>query len=67
MVIKLQIDDGGLTFNPGLEMHCGNANYSGIVTTIIADSATFSGSISVGGTTHDDVTYLDSIGIATAR
>ena len=47
-----------------------DANYSGIVTagSIVADSATFSGSISVGGTiTYDDVTYLDSIGIATAR
>ena len=47
-----------------------DANYSGIVTaaSIVADSATFSGSISVGGTiTYDDVTYVDSIGIATAR
>ena len=48
----------------------GNANYSGIVTalSINATSATFTGNVSVAGTlTYDDVTYLDSIGIATAR
>lgn len=48
----------------------GNANYAGIVTALSIDatSATFSGNVSVAGTlTYDDVTYLDSIGIATAR
>ena len=47
-----------------------DANYSGIVTagSIVADSATFAGNITVGGTiTYDDVTNVDSIGIVTAR
>lgn len=48
----------------------GNANYSGIVTagSIVAESAIFSGNITVGGTiTYDDVTNVDSIGVVTAR
>ena len=47
-----------------------DANYSGIVTagSIVANSATFAGNITVGGTiTYDDVTNVDSLGIITAR
>lgn len=43
-------------------------NTISITGSVTAASATFSGNVSVGGTlTYDDVTYLDSIGIATAR
>jgi hypothetical protein len=38
------------------------------VGSITADSATFSGNVSIAGTlTYDDVTYVDSLGIVTAR
>ena len=46
-------------------MGSSNGTFTG---TINGDTATFSGNVSVGGTlTYDDVTFLDSVGIATAR
>jgi len=71
--------DGSAAINlPGVN-ESGNQNTSGnagglsgtpniTVGSIVATTGQFSGNVTVGGTlTYDDVTFLDSVGVATAR
>ena len=57
----LTIGTGSITLDPSEGQLTG-------LDKIVATSGEFSGNVSVGGTlTYDDVTFLDSIGLATAR